>query len=242
ASGDLGSQRDWNALGLVERPLDCLREANDAPTVYLRETSGYDFPLIIGVIDPKTNSRPEAGKLRRFPFEASFASSGLSLSYTEGCAMFADDFVLPRAGQVSTTGDWMQSCCGSSAKQFRPLLSLFCGTSNGYQIFAAPLANNASLDKPESLFTIAGYSFVAFFLGTGLVKRRKRRARPSRREKGRWAVGHNSSEGRLALGVLATANSDLSAVFPNGKSIRGGIRRLPLHWLHSAPKDTATEM
>lgn len=42
-------------------------------------------------------------------------------------------------------------------------LSLFCGRSSGYQIFAAPLANNASLDKPESLFTIAGYSFVAFF-------------------------------------------------------------------------------
>lgn len=45
-------------------------------------------------------------------------------------------------------------------------LSLFCGRSSGYQIFAAPLANNASLDKPESLFTIAGYSFVAFFLGS----------------------------------------------------------------------------
>jgi len=28
----------------------------------------------------------------------------LSLSYTEGCAMFADDFVLPRAGQVSSNG------------------------------------------------------------------------------------------------------------------------------------------
>lgn len=47
----------------------------------------------------------------------------------------------------------------------RTLLLLFRGRSNGYQIFAAPLANNASLDKPESLFTIAGYSFVAFFLG-----------------------------------------------------------------------------
>lgn len=47
----------------------------------------------------------------------------------------------------------------------RTLLLLFRGRSNGYQIFAAPLANNASLDKPESLFTIAGYSFVVFFLG-----------------------------------------------------------------------------
>jgi len=46
------------------------------------------------------------------------------------------------------------------------LLPLFCGRSNGYQIFAAPLANNASLDKPESLFTIAGYSFIAFFLAS----------------------------------------------------------------------------
>lgn len=45
------------------------------------------------------------------------------------------------------------------------LLLLFRGRSSSYQIFAAPLANNASLDKPESLFTIAGYSFVAFFLG-----------------------------------------------------------------------------
>ncbi|KYM96197.1 hypothetical protein ALC62_13249 [Cyphomyrmex costatus] len=52
-----------------------------------------------------------------------------------------------------------------SAPAVLRLLSLFCGSSSGYQIFAAPLANNASLDKPESLFTIAGYSFVAFFLG-----------------------------------------------------------------------------
>lgn len=51
----------------------------------------------------------------------------------------------------------------------RTLLLLFRGRSSGYQIFAAPLANNASLDKPESLFTIAGYSFVVFFLGSSNV-------------------------------------------------------------------------
>ncbi|KYQ54085.1 hypothetical protein ALC60_06957 [Trachymyrmex zeteki] len=58
------------------------------------------------------------------------------------------------------------------------LLSLFCGRSSGYQIFAAPLANNASLDKPESLFTIAGYSFVAFFLGGKKLGSGKKITRP----------------------------------------------------------------
>lgn len=42
------------------------------------------------------------------------------------------------------------------------LLFLFRGRNSGYQIFAASLTHNASLDKPESLFTVAGYSFVAF--------------------------------------------------------------------------------
>lgn len=42
------------------------------------------------------------------------------------------------------------------------LLFLFRGRSSGYQIFAASLTHNASLDKAESLFTVAGYSFVAF--------------------------------------------------------------------------------
>ena len=36
------------------------------------------------------------------------------------------------------------------------------------------------------------------------------------------AVHHKAilESARLALGILATANSDLSAVFPNGRSIR----------------------
>ena len=61
-------------------------------------------------------------------------------------------------------GEWRWDAAFSLAPCL--FLSLFCGRSNGYQIFAAPLANNASLDKPESLFTIAGYSFIAFFLGS----------------------------------------------------------------------------
>lgn len=57
-------KRDRNALGLVGRSLDCLREASrDAAPGNKRsirsccagtEALGYDFPLIINVIDSRT--------------------------------------------------------------------------------------------------------------------------------------------------------------------------------------------
>lgn len=55
---------------------------------------------------------------------------------------------------------------GKDGEKTGRFLFLFRGRNNGYQIFVAFLARNASLDKLESLFTVAGYSFVVFPLET----------------------------------------------------------------------------
>lgn len=67
---------------------------------------------------------------------------------------------LKRAGEKGEGGK-MPSVSRSSVSVSRK-------RSNGYQIFAASLTHNASLDKPESLFTVAGYSFVASYVELAL--------------------------------------------------------------------------